>query len=510
MLLLAGALALPALGDARLYDTSAEIQDYAHSVSGGALYAINGKFHGINTLGGIIQDEFGFIASFLFPVAGLVLMTRATRGEEEEGRLDLLLARPLDRRAPVVGATVVTGGAILAATALIGICLKLAASDLPVWRDLLYAMSLGALVYMFAGVAGVAGVAAVAAVAAQLVRHARDVYAIGFAVLFMSYLVRGLGDAGSLWFTRLSPLGWTENVDAFGRTRWWVLSIPVAVGVVAAVVLANRRDLGASTLQYRVDGPEGAGSLLRCPVGTALYAHRPTILGWTFAAVAFMGMFGGLAREVVDAIVGNSSLADALDTSAANAADGSSSVAPIPGAGRDRLPGHGVQCGSTRGGDWQDRTDHGPGSVAVTMARPADRRRYRWHARRVAGGNDHLRAGRSDALSDAGLITRLVGSGFAYVPVYLIVAGLACALLAVRPRLYSLMWGVVAAIVSIAFLGPGLSLPMAVRDLAPTQHVGSPPAGDIHTLGLFLLAPLGWLLGVTSFIAFRLRDILQS
>jgi ABC-2 type transport system ATP-binding protein len=52
VLCLAGALGATAFSIARLYDTDAEIQDYADSVSGGALYALNGRFEGINTLGG--------------------------------------------------------------------------------------------------------------------------------------------------------------------------------------------------------------------------------------------------------------------------------------------------------------------------------------------------------------------------------------------------------------------------------------------------------------------------
>jgi ABC-2 type transport system permease protein len=44
----------------------------------------------------VIQDEFGFIASFLLPLVGLTMMAGQTRGEEEDGRPELLLARPLD------------------------------------------------------------------------------------------------------------------------------------------------------------------------------------------------------------------------------------------------------------------------------------------------------------------------------------------------------------------------------------------------------------------------------
>ena len=77
---------------AALYDTPAKIHTYAQAVtSGNALVAINGKVEGIDSLGGVIQDEFGFMAAFLLPLLGISLVARATRREEESGRLELLL-----------------------------------------------------------------------------------------------------------------------------------------------------------------------------------------------------------------------------------------------------------------------------------------------------------------------------------------------------------------------------------------------------------------------------------
>lgn len=73
----------------------------------------NGHVEGIDTLGGIIQDEFGVIASFLMPLIGLALVAGMTRREEESGRLEALLAGRIDRRVPAVSALVLVGAAVV-------------------------------------------------------------------------------------------------------------------------------------------------------------------------------------------------------------------------------------------------------------------------------------------------------------------------------------------------------------------------------------------------------------
>jgi polyether ionophore transport system permease protein len=499
---LAVALASTALGVAGLYKTPAQIHDYADSVSGGALYALNGRFEGIDTLGGVIQDEFGFIGSFLLPFAGLALMAKATRGEEEEGRLELLLARPLDRRAPTVGAFAVTTGTIVAATILMGAGIMLFAPDVPTWRGFLYAISLGALAYCFAGIA---------AVAAQLVRHTRGVYAVGFVLLLVSYLLRGIGDTTDIWITWLSPLGWTEKVGAFGPARWWVLAIPIAVGtvgVVVATVLAGRRDLGDSTLQFGVGGPPTAGPRMRRPVGTAIRVQRPAMIGWTLGAVAFMGMLGGLAQQAVSAIADNKSLADALNTSTGNLADGFYAMGLVYLA----LIVIGYIAAAFAAVRREESSNRIEPVVGASVARS------QWlAANTLAAAVGALVVGLAGTLTfalsaaasngDAGLIGELVRAGLAYLPAYLAVVGIACALFGLQPRAYPLMWGVLGAIAFIAFLGPGLNMPTWVADLSPTQHVGDPPGGSVEALGLIMLTLIGAALVGASFVGFRERDI---
>ena len=88
---------------AGLYTTPEKIHTYAQAVTAGdALVAINGRVEGIDSLGGIIQDEFGFLAAFLLPLLGISLVAQVTRREEEAGRLEAVLAGRVARHVPVL------------------------------------------------------------------------------------------------------------------------------------------------------------------------------------------------------------------------------------------------------------------------------------------------------------------------------------------------------------------------------------------------------------------------
>ena len=82
---LVGILAFTAISVARLYDTPAKIKSYGEAVVSDALVAINGQVQGIDSLGGIIQDEFGFMASFLMPLVGIALVASMTRARRNRG-----------------------------------------------------------------------------------------------------------------------------------------------------------------------------------------------------------------------------------------------------------------------------------------------------------------------------------------------------------------------------------------------------------------------------------------
>ena len=500
---LAATMAFTAAAVAGLYDTPAKIQSYADAVTAGnALVAINGHVEGINSLGGVIQDEFGFMASFLMPLLGISLVAGSTRREEESGRLEALLAGRVGRREPVLAALVVATGAIAATSMLFAAAL--AAVGVPVSGSVLYAAALGALALVFAGLA---------AVLAQLTLHSRGVYAGSLMVLAASYVLRGVGDVTQTWWTWLSPLGWQEKTAPFASQRWWVLLIPLAVTGVLGVVsvrLAGRRDLG-SALVALGPGPADARPGLRRAVGLAEWIHRPSMLGWLAGGVLLTGMLGALSQQMVDAMQGNPALAEAMGTVGQDPLLGLIAVTQLYLA--VVASGYVVQAvGVLRAEEAEGRLET---RLAGTLSRT------RWLATHalvvllglvlVVGLSTLVFAGTTAvAVGDGADAGQILRSGLAYLPAELVLAGLALAAYGLRPRWFPIAWVGYAGVAFIAFLGPGLNFRTSVMNLAPTTHVGNPPVGSVAPADLVTLSALALVLGVVGFWAFRRRGVPQA
>ncbi|MGV8965775.1 MAG: ABC transporter permease [Cellulomonas sp.] len=488
---------------AGMYTTPGKIHTYAQAVtSGDALVAINGRVEGIDSLGGIIQDEFGFLAAFLLPLLGISLIAKVTRGEEESGRLEAVLGGRVARHVPALAGLLVASAAI--AVTAIAFALGLIAFGVPATGSVLYAASLGALAFAFAGLA---------ALLAQITLHSRGVYLWSLLLLSVAYLLRGVGDVTKTWVTWLSPLGWAEKAAPFGAMRWWTLLIPLAVGgllATFAVLVAGRRDLGSSLVRGGA-GAARATTWLRSPLGLAAAIHRPAVLGWLAGALVIAGMMGALAQQFVDAFAGNPAMAAAIGLSGSEPQDGFLAVTQLYIA--IIATGYAVQAvGSLRGEESAGRLEP---RLSGTLSR------LRWlaaHGLVIASGlvvivvvSSVLLAAATAWSMNAGLqLGRVVGAGAAYLPAELLVGALALALFGLRPRAFPVGWAAFAVVAFIAFLGPGLKLPGGVLDVSPTTHVGNPPLGTVEALPLVVLAAIAVVLAVAAAIGFRRRGVPQG
>lgn len=488
---------------AALYGTPEKVHTYAQAATAGdALVAINGRVEGIDSLGGIIQDEFGFLAAFLLPLLGISLVARVTRQEEEAGRLEAVLGGRVARHVPVLAGLVVAAAAIAVTAAVFAI--GLIAVGVPASASILYAASLGALAFVFAGLA---------ALLAQLTVHSRGVYAWSLLVLAGAYLLRGVGDVTRTWSTWLSPLGWAEKAAPFGAMRWWTLLIPLAVGALLAtlaVLIAAHRDLGSSLVRGRA-GSARATTWLRSPLGLATAIHRPVALGWLAGALVIAVMMGALAQQFVDAVAGNPAMAQAIGMSGVQPEDGVVAVTQLYIA--IIASGYAVQAvGSLRAEEAAGRLEP---RLAGTLSR------LRWltaHGVVITTGlalmvvvtSVVLAAGTAWSMGTAVHLGSVVGAGFAYLPAELVVGGVALAIFGLRPRAFLAAWTVFAFVAFVAFLGPGLQLAGWVLDLSPTTHAGDPPLGTVEALPLIVLGTIAAALGAAAAVGFRRRGVPQG
>ena len=480
-----------------LYGTPEKLADYAHAVgSGGATVAINGQPYGVDTLGGVVAYEFGFMSSVAFPLMGILLVARWTRGEEQSGRLEMVRAGAVSRSAPLAAAAILATSAFLATV--LGFTISLTAFDINVWDALSYSTSMGVLGLWFAAVTGLV---------AQVVERTRAVLGVALIVLVLAFVLRGIGDVRDNALTWLSPLGWAEETRAFADTRWWPLAIPllfVLVIGVAAFTVVQRRDLGSGMLAAR-PGPTRASAMTMNSIGLAVRMHRNIVTAWAGIAVLVGAAFGSLTDPIEDLASDNSAIQDVFGGDEADAFLAFCVLLIALIAAGFALQTVGRMSEEERGGRLEPLL---AGSLG----------RVRWLLGHLFAigvgailvalvGGVALGVGVAGSTGDSGEIVRLAGSALAYGPSVLTLGMLAVALYALRPALRSIGWVVYALVVVVAMLGDTLQLDQWVRNLSPIEWVGRVPDESVAWWAVVAAGLMTLALSAFALAAIRRRDV---
>lgn len=487
-----------------LYPDARSLQGYAASL-GDSMVMLNGRIAGLDTLGGVLANEFAVVTGFGLPLMAIAVTSRATRKDEEAGRVELLLAARIGRHAPVLAAVVVVLASLLVTGA--GVAAAMIAVGVAAATALLYAAAAVGLGLVFAGVA---------ALTAQIFEHNRAVWASSLAVALVSFLLRGWASVEEHPVVWASPHGWVDLVRAAGDDpRPWVLALPLLTSMVllaVAVWLATRRDVGAALVRGRAASSR-ASAWLRSPLGLAWYGHRGPIIGWTIGTAALMGMYGSLTREVVDAVRDNTALGDMVGADAALADE-----IFLPQILSMFLLMLGLlvasyvvmALGSLRGEEDSGRLES---ELSGTRGRRS------WLGTHLlvvavgaaviwAAGAISMGATVASATGDDAWFGRIVEGALPYLVTSAAFVGIAVALLGLRPRWQMLGWVVFALAALVAYLGPGFDLPGWLVKASIFPAVGDNLLGDgASTVGVSVVAALAAALIVVGVVGFTRRDI---
>jgi ABC-2 type transport system permease protein len=511
VLLAAGLVAGTASSIRALYTTPAERQQYAGTVGANPASAVlGGPGFGLPGLGGTVVAEVGSTLLALVALAGILLVVRHTRTEEETGRAELVGSAAVGRQSRLAAALLVVGGAELA----IGIATGtlLIGYGLPVAGSVAFGLAVTGAGWVFAGVA---------AVAAQVVEHARTAGGSAAAVFGLAFILRAVGDASAAAhagsplsnLSWLSPLGWAQQVRAYGAERWWVLGLLVAVAValgVAAAALGRRRDVGAGLIPARPGRSEARPSLAGAGA-LAWRLQRGGLIGWTAGVAVGAGVFGAIAHDIRDAVGANAGAARVLADLGGSGTLVDSYLAWVLGLTGVAAAAFGV--GAVLRLRSEETGLHAEPLLATAVTR------WRWAASHLATAGLGIVALLLVSGLAVGLVHGLRGGDVAHelprilvgalvqVPAALVLAGLAMALFGVAPRFTSAAWLAVLAALLIGQLGSLLGLDRSLMDVSPFTHVPRMP-GHVVTA-----APLIWLLGTAVVLAaaglvqLRRRDI---
>ena len=281
----------------KLYPNRAALEEAASAMSANAaMIAMTGPARALDTVGGQVAWQSAAYGAVVAGLMSMLLVGRHTRQEEETGRGELVRAGSVGGLAPAASAVLLALAANIALGALVAA--GLVGYGLPVAGSLALGLALTTTGWVFTGVA---------VAAAQTTVTTRSAYALTGAVIGVSFVLRGVGDAGPGAVSWLSPIGWGQATRPYADERWWPLVLPVAATAALlglAMWLHGRRDYGAAPWSARA--PEHTDEDLH-PWGLAWRLQRGTVLGWS-AALFLIGLGYGALAQSADNVVGDSGI----------------------------------------------------------------------------------------------------------------------------------------------------------------------------------------------------------
>ncbi|GAA2143322.1 ABC transporter permease [Actinomadura napierensis] len=486
------------------YDAPGSLESFARGINDNpSMRAMYGPVLNEHTAAGVSAWRVGATGAALTAVMCVLLVVRHTRAEEETGRLELVGAAAVGRRAPLTAAlaAAVTAAATLAAV----VAVVMMVFGLPIAGSVVFGLSWFGAGLVFAGVA---------AVTAQLAETSRLANGLAFAVLGAAYLVRGVADAGSAhWAAWLSPIGWAQLVRPHAGDRWAVLLLPLAAFlllVAAAYALAERRDLGAGILAP-APGPARAAPSLRGPLALSWRLQRATLAGWSAAFLVYGLAIGGVVDGVDDLVNGSDAVLDDIRKIGGQQDLADAFLATAMGLMALFASAYAVQS------VLRMRAEESAGRLEPVLATAVGR--VRWAAANlavtVAGtvvllGATGLAIGvvhgaRSGDLG--GQLPRQLGAALVQLPAVWVIAAVTVLLFGLVPRATSAGWGVLTVCLLLGQVGPLLKLPQAVMDVSPFTHTPKLPGGGFDVLPVAALTAVAVAAAAAGLLAFRRRDI---
>ncbi|WP_423834533.1 hypothetical protein [Streptomyces manipurensis] len=268
-----------------------------------AIRTLFGEPVALDEAGGFAVWRTGTALAVVLAVWALLAATRITRGEEDAGRWDALLAG----RVPVTTVVAHHLAVLLAASLLAGAAAfaGLAAAGATPGGAAVHSAGL-ALCGMF--------FASVGALAAQVFATRASASGAAVTVLGIAMLLRMVGDgaAGLGWLRWLSPFGLTALARPYDQNRLVPLLVLLAAGVVlatVAAVAAGGRDIRGGYLRSS-SGRAPRIWLLGSVQAFALRRLARPLAAWSAGVGAYYLLIGVLAESMTDFLADNPHFAD--------------------------------------------------------------------------------------------------------------------------------------------------------------------------------------------------------
>ncbi|MCL2735094.1 MAG: hypothetical protein FWD75_00490 [Propionibacteriaceae bacterium] len=513
------------------------LQGFIDTVHSPSLLAMVGIISNPESIAGATWCKYWMFGSLMLSIGILFLMTRNLRGDEDQGRAELMRSTPLGIHSRL-GASVIVMSAL---SVLIGVLSALVLSSFFTDASTVGALasvstvaqaSQGAWVFgMSFAAMGLLGVG-VGALVNELCPSSGSANGIGIGIFAVFYLIRMIGDLNSSALGWVSPMGWAQKMDPWGANRWWPLLAVVVLAVVLVVVawvIQSRRDLGDSVVMrghvptppaaeptpgtYAATAPKAAASTSRAasasPILTTVWGmgirlQRGAFLGWGIGLIIFPLVLGTVIKSIRDL------LTDTQIGTLATTVDGVLGELFIPLLAL-AVGVFAAQSATTL------RTDEAHGVLESQLATGVGR--VSWALQRLAVTlvgtivmlllcGVCLGASYGSYANDMSKLPVILGSFLVYIPACCVLASIFVLGFGWWPRFaVTVTWIVVGALWVFLIIGIALKIPQWVLDIMPFNATPAVPAVPMTWTPLIVLTLVAAVFTVAGLIGFRRRNV---
>ncbi|MGJ9382695.1 ABC transporter permease [Salipaludibacillus sp. CF4.18] len=487
-----------------LYGSQQERDAMAETMANPAMTAMVGPGDLANyTVGAMTAHQMLLMTAAVVGLMSIILVTRHTRADEEDGRIEMIRSLPTGRLAYLNANIIISLGTNLVLALLSGIGLfVIGIESMNLQGSLLYGATLGGTGLFFAGVT---------AVFAQLSETSRGTLGLSVAVLIVSYLIRAVGDVSNAALSWLSPLGWVTKTEVYTANNWGPVLILVSVSIILllfALYLNAIRDLESGFLPSK-PGRRFASHFLQSPLGLAFRLQRTGVIAWAIGMYVLGVSYGSVLGDLETFFESNELMEQMLTPAAGVSLTEQfipmlmlvitllATVPPIMTMNKLRLE------------EKKERIDH-------LLSRAVSRAELLggYVVLSIINGFVMLSPG-AIGLWSAGAAVMEDGLGFgmiyaaalAYYPAMLVMISITVFLIGYLPKLTNLIWAYVFYSFIVLYLGGLFQFPEWVGNLSPFGHVPQSPIEKLTFMPLFLLSALAVVLLLIGFNGFNKRDI---
>ncbi|WP_282172354.1 ABC transporter permease [Cytobacillus firmus] len=489
-----------------LYNSQQERDAMAQTMANPAMTAMTGPADLSNyTIGVMTAHQMLLMTAAVTGLMSILLVTRHTRADEEDGRLELLRSLPVGRLSYLNAALLTVSAACIGLALINGFGLyALGIESMDLEGSLLYGAALGAAGLFFAGVT---------AVFAQASDSSRGTIGYSIAVLLISYLFRAITDISNESLSWLSPLAWVTKAEVYDSNNWWPIVLMVAAAIVLFAVanyLNAIRDLDRGFFPS-MPGKQYASRFLQSPIGLALKLQRTGIISWAIGMFVLGASYGSVLGDLESFFSENEAMKQLLKpTEGVTLVEQFIPMLMIVISLMATIPPV-MAMNKLRGEEKKERIVH-------LLSRAVSRNKLLGSYFVISVINGFLMISLAalglwsagTAVVEGGLSFGMIfGAALSYYPAMLVMISLAVFLIGFLPKFTGFIWLYVLYSFIVLYLGGLFQFSDWIGSLSPFGHVPQAPIEEFSIVPLLLLCLASGVLALAGFIGFNSRDIEQ-